>query len=141
MTSAVKRSRTVALSAEKVLELEQKGDGMSSGEESDLYRQLQHTSDRSRYKLSCVTVLLRKYTMRFNFRSFYSLVLAVQSTTVIALIPLEFILTETAFACLERHFLFLGRRLLNFMQRTDVREELYILIYSVFCRSFNFRRF
>ena len=47
MTSAVKRSRTVALSAERVLKsLEQKGDGndgMSSGEESDLYRQLQHT--------------------------------------------------------------------------------------------------
>ena len=35
---------------------------MSSGEESDLYRQLQETGDiyRSRYKVSCVTVLLRK---------------------------------------------------------------------------------
>ena len=66
MTSAVKRSRTVALSAERVLQsLEQKGDGndgMSSGEESDLYRQLQETGDiyRSRYKVSCVIVLLRK---------------------------------------------------------------------------------
>ena len=44
MASAVKRSRMVALSAERVLEsLEQKGDGndsMSSGEESDLYRQV-----------------------------------------------------------------------------------------------------
>ena len=42
MGSAVKRSRTVALSAERVLQsLERKGDGndgMSSGEESDLYR-------------------------------------------------------------------------------------------------------
>ena len=51
-------------SAERVLQsLEQKGDGndgMSSGEESDLYRQLQETGDiyRSRYKVSCVTVLI-----------------------------------------------------------------------------------
>ena len=63
MASAVKRSRTVALSAERVLQsLEQKGDGMSSGEESDLYRQLQETGDilRSRYKVSCVTVLVGK---------------------------------------------------------------------------------
>ena len=66
MALAVKRSRTVALSTERVLQsLEQKGDGndgMSSGEESDLYRQLQETGDiyRSRYKVSCVTVLLRK---------------------------------------------------------------------------------
>ena len=49
MASPVKRSRMVALNAERVLEsLEQKGDGndgMSSGKESDLYRQLQHTSD------------------------------------------------------------------------------------------------
>ena len=63
MVSAVKRSRTVPLSAERVLEsLERKGDGnegMLSGEESDLYRQLQHTNDRSRYKLSCVTVQAR----------------------------------------------------------------------------------
>ena len=56
MASAVKRSRTVALSAERVLQSsEQKGDGndgMSSGEESELYRQLQETGDiyRSRYK-------------------------------------------------------------------------------------------
>ena len=62
--------------------LEQKGygnDGMLSGEESDLYRQLQHTNDRSRYKLSCV-IVLRKHTMRF--RPFYSVVLAIQSTTI-----------------------------------------------------------
>ena len=76
MASAVKRSRTVALRAERVLEsLEQKGDGndgMSSAEESDLYRQLQETGGiyRSKYKVSCVTVLLRNHTMRF--RSFYS---------------------------------------------------------------------
>ena len=63
MASAVKM---VALSAERVLQsLEQKrdgNDGMSSGEESDLYRQLQETGDiyRSRHKVSCVTVLLRK---------------------------------------------------------------------------------
>ena len=54
----MKRSRRVALSAERVLKsLEQKGDGndgMSSGEESDLYRHLQETGDiyRSRYKVS-----------------------------------------------------------------------------------------
>ena len=66
MASPVKRSRRVALSAERVLQsLEQKGDGndgMSSGEESDRYRNLQETGDiyRSRYKVSCVTVLLRK---------------------------------------------------------------------------------
>ena len=66
MASAVKRSRTVALSAERILQsLGQKGDGndgMSSGEESDLYRQLQEIGDicLSRYKVSCVTVLLRK---------------------------------------------------------------------------------
>ena len=63
MVSAVKHSRAVALSEERVLEsLEQKGDGndgMSSGEESDLYRQLQETGDiyRSKYKVSCVTVI------------------------------------------------------------------------------------
>ena len=95
MALAVKRSRTVSLSAERVLaSLEQKGDGnddMSSGEESEIYRQLQHSRDRSRYKLSCVTVLLRKHTLMMRFRSFYSLVLAIQSTTVIELIPLEFI--------------------------------------------------
>ena len=95
MASAVKRSRMVALSVERVLEsLEQKGDGndgMSSGEESDLYRQLQHTRNRSRYKLSCVTVLLRKHTLMMRFRSFYFLVLAIQSTIMIELIPLDFI--------------------------------------------------
>ena len=95
MALAVKRSRTVPLSAERVLEsLEQKGDGndgMSSGKESDLYRQLQHSRDRSRYKLSCVTVLLCKHTLMMRFRSFYSLVPAIQSTTVIELILLEFI--------------------------------------------------
>ena len=72
MASAVKRSRMVALSAERVLEsLEQKSDGnagISSGEESDLYRQLQHTRNRSRYKLSCVTVLLRKHTLMNAFQ-------------------------------------------------------------------------
>ena len=81
MASAVKRSRTIPLSAERVLEwLEQKDDGnddMSSGEESDLYIV---SCNRSRYKLSWVTVLLRKHTMRF--RSFYSVVLAIQSTTI-----------------------------------------------------------
>ena len=53
MSSAVKRSRTVAFSAERVLQLlQQKDDSMSRGEESDLYRQLQYTSDGSRYELS-----------------------------------------------------------------------------------------
>ena len=66
MALPVKRSRTVALSAERVLQLlEQKGDGndgISSGEESNLCRHLQETGDiyRSRYKVSCVTLLLRK---------------------------------------------------------------------------------
>ena len=66
MASPVKHSRTVALSAERVLQsLEKKGDGndgMSRGEESDLYRHLQETGDiyQLRYKVSCVTVLLRK---------------------------------------------------------------------------------
>ena len=92
MASAVKRSRTVALSAERVLQsLKQKGDcndGMLSGEESDLYRQLQETGDtyRSRYKVSCVTVLLRKLAhnaFHFQIILIYSLVLAIQSTTVI----------------------------------------------------------
>ena len=62
MALAVKRSRTVPLSPERVLEsLEQKGDGndgMSSGKESDVFRQRQHTRDKSRYQLSCVTVLI-----------------------------------------------------------------------------------
>ena len=66
MASPVKRLRRVALSAERVLQsLEQKGDGndgMSSVEESDRYRHLQETGNiyRSRYKVSCVTVLLRR---------------------------------------------------------------------------------
>ena len=50
MASPVKRSRTVALSAERVLQsLERKGDGndgMSNGEESNLYRHLQETLRR-----------------------------------------------------------------------------------------------
>ena len=60
MASPVKRSRTVALSAERVLQLLEKK--VASGEESDLYRHLQETGDiyRSRYKVFCVTVLLRK---------------------------------------------------------------------------------
>ena len=64
MASTVKRSRTVALSTERILHsLEQKGDGndgMSSGEDSDLYCHLQETGDiyLSRYKVSRVTVLL-----------------------------------------------------------------------------------
>ena len=49
MALALKRSRTVSLSVERVLEsLEQKGDGndgMSNGEESNIYRQLQETGD------------------------------------------------------------------------------------------------
>ena len=49
MASALKRSRTVSLSVERVLKsLEQKGDGndgMSSGEESDIYRKLQEIGD------------------------------------------------------------------------------------------------
>ena len=72
VASAMKPSRTVALCTERVLEsLEQKGDGndgMLGGKESDLYCQLQETGDKyqSRYKLSCVTVLLRKHTA-FHF--------------------------------------------------------------------------
>ena len=63
---------------------------MSSGEESDLYRQLQETGDiyRSKFKVSCVTVLLRKLAHNaFHFK----IILLFQSTTVIELISLEFI--------------------------------------------------
>ena len=86
MASPVKRSRTVALSAERVLQLLEKK--VASGEESDLYRHLQETGDiyRWRYKVFCVTVLLRKLAHNaFHFSSdqFYSLVLAIQSTTMI----------------------------------------------------------
>ena len=58
MASAVKRSRTVAFSALRVLELLQQkddsNDSMSRGEESDLYSELQYTSDGLRYELSIV---------------------------------------------------------------------------------------
>ena len=131
MASAVKRSRTVALSVERVLEsLEQKGDGndgMSSSEESDLYRQLQDTDDiyRSRYKLSCVTLLLRKHTMRFTFRPFYSLVLAIQSTTVRELIPLEFINFNRNGICLPREAFSISqaKTLKLYAMNTNRREE------------------
>ena len=52
MASAAKQSRPVAQSVERVLELleaeEDSDDGMSSGEESDIDRQLQNESDESR---------------------------------------------------------------------------------------------
>ena len=126
MASVVKRSRTVALSAERVLEsLEQKGDGndgMSSGEESDLYRQLQHT--RSRYKLFFVTVLLRNHTMRF--RSFYCLVLAIQSTTVIERTPsppLEFINFNRNGICLPREAFSISKTKTLKLYAMNRREE------------------
>ena len=79
MVLAVKRLWTVALSAERVLQsLEKKGDGsdgMLSGKESNLYRHLQETGEYTDRGI--------KHTMRFTFRSFYSLVLAIQSTTMI----------------------------------------------------------
>ena len=43
MASAVKRSRMVALSAERVLELLEQKDDSNDGEESDLHHQLQYT--------------------------------------------------------------------------------------------------
>ena len=98
MASALKRSRTVSLSVERVLEsLEQKGDGndgMSSGEESDIYRQPQETGDiyRSRYKVSCVTVLLRK--LAHNAFHFQIILLSSSGHSIYnsdELIPLEFI--------------------------------------------------
>ena len=98
MASALKRSRTVSLSVERVLEsLEQKGDGndgMSSGEESDIYRQPQETGDiyRSRYKVSCVTVLLRK--LAHNAFPFQIILLSSSGHSIYnsdELIPLEFI--------------------------------------------------
>ena len=98
MVSALKRLRTVALSVERVLEsLEQKGDGndgMSSGEESDLYHQLQETGDiyRSRYKVSCVTVLLCK--LAHNAFHFQIILLSSSGHSIYnsdELIPLEFI--------------------------------------------------
>lgn len=52
MASVPKRSRTVAASAERVLELleleDESNDGMSSDEESDLDRQLRNSSGESR---------------------------------------------------------------------------------------------
>ena len=125
MASAVKCSRTVPLSAERVLEsLEEKGDGndsMSKGKESDLCRQLQRTGDRSRYKLSCVTVLLWKHTMRF--RSFYSLVLAIQSTTVIELILLEFINFKRNGIRLPREVFFISKAKTLKLYAMNRREE------------------
>ena len=97
MASALKRSRTVSLSVERVLEsLEQKGDGndgMSSGEESDIYRQLQETGDiyRSRCKVSCVTVLRKLAHNAFHFQI---ILLSSSSHSIYnsdELIPLEFI--------------------------------------------------
>ena len=148
MASPVKRSRRVALSAERVLQsLEQKGDGMSSGEESDLYRQLQDTSDiyRSRYKLSCVTVLLRKHTMRFTFRSFYSLVLAIQSTTVTELTSLEFINFNRNGIRLPREALSISKAKtlkLYAMNRREENLSVYMSVfYSVFCTYLTFEVF
>ena len=100
MASALKRSRTVALRVERVLEsLEQKGDGndgMSSGEESDIYHQLQETGDicRSRYmyEVSCVTVLLRK--LAHNAFHFQIILLSSSGHSIYnsdELIPLEFV--------------------------------------------------
>ena len=94
---------------------------MLSGEESDLYRQLQHTSDRSRYKLSCVTVLLWKHTM--CFRSFYSLVLAIQSTTVIELFPPEFINFKRNDICLPREAFFISKAKTLNLYTMNRREE------------------
>ena len=85
---AVKRSRTVAFSALRVLQLLQQkddsddsNDSMLRGEESDLYRQLQYTSDGSRYKLSiictvwlcyCISTCLKCNEMLFVFRNLAS---------------------------------------------------------------------
>ena len=98
MASALKYSRTVSLSVERVLELlEQKGDGndgMSSGEESNIYREPQETGDiyQSRYKVSCVTVLLRK--LAHNAFHFQNILLSSSGHSIYnsdELIPLEFI--------------------------------------------------
>ena len=96
MASAVKRSRTVALSAERVLQsLEQKGDGnngMSSDEEtSDIYP--------SRYKVSCVTVLLRK--LAHNAFHFQIILLSSSGHSIYNSHINLSTLTETAFAYLE----------------------------------------
>ena len=148
MASAVKRSRTVALSAERVLQsLEQKGDGndgMSSGEESDLYRQLQETGDiyRSRYKVFCVTVLLRKLAHNaFHFQ----IILLSSSGHSIYNSDINYspriglsTLTETVFPYLERHFLFPRRRLLNFMRWTHAKKLnlfIYLFLWCLLCIS------
>ena len=61
MASSVKRSRTVAFSALRVLELLQQKDDSNDGE-NDLYRQLHYTSGgievRVEFNLYCVTVLV-----------------------------------------------------------------------------------
>ena len=67
---------------------------MSSGEESDIYRQLQETGDiyRSRYEVSCVTVLLRK--LAHNAFHFQIILLSRSGHSIYnsdELIPLEFI--------------------------------------------------
>ena len=58
MAMALNRSRTVPFHTLRVLELLQQKDdsnvSMSRGEESDLYCQLQYTSDGSRYELSII---------------------------------------------------------------------------------------
>ena len=67
---------------------------MSSGEESDIYGQLQETGDiyRSRYKVSCVIVLLRK--LAHNAFHFQIILLSSSGHSIYnsdELIPLEFI--------------------------------------------------
>ena len=79
MAMAVKHSRTISLSAERVTAM------MACGvaKKAIYIISCNRTSKRSRYKMSCVTVFLREHTML--------LFLAIQSTTVIELISLEFI--------------------------------------------------
>ena len=66
---------------------------MSSGEESDIYRRLQETGDiyRSRYKVSCLTVLLRK--LAHNAFHFQIILLSSSGHSIYnsELISLEFI--------------------------------------------------
>ena len=73
--------------------------------------------------MSCVTVLLRRHTMRFTFRSFYSLVLAFQSTTVIELIPLEFINFNRKSIRLPREAFFISKAKTLKLYAMNRREE------------------
>ena len=143
MASHLKRSRMVALSVERVLEsLEQKGDGndgMSSGEESDIYRQPQETGDiyRSRYKVSCVTVLLRK--LAHNAFHFQIILLSSSGHSIYnsdELIPLKFINFNRNGSLLSREAFSICKAKSLKLYAMNRREETLSFYMSIFIVSF-----